>query len=66
MVAGAVKGSMEELMAPENEIAVFKEMVKLTVQSVVLQRVKFNALVNEGFTEAQALELCKDLNPYKK
>lgn len=34
-------------------------MLQLLVAQAPLIRAKFNALVKEGFTEAQAIELCK-------
>ena len=41
----------------------FREGSAMLLEAIVLQapliRAKFNALLKEGFTEAQAIELCK-------
>lgn len=41
----------------------YREHAPMVIDAIILQapllRAKFNALVKEGFTEAQALELCR-------
>lgn len=47
----------------ENAVRKYREGAQLLSQAVIAQapliRAKFNALVKEGFSEAQAIELCK-------
>ncbi len=46
----------ESLRQLERDLPVLLEMQKLSAQMI---RAKFESLVAEGFTETQALELCK-------
>ena len=65
--AGATLSTMDGFNAAikENTNEDFLALVKATQQIAALHRLKYLALVKEGFTTEQALELCKGLNPFK-
>ncbi len=50
--------SKEALRKMREELPMILELYAITS---IMTRAKFNELVREGFTEAQALELCKSL-----
>lgn len=50
-------------MASAIEIAIIEALLELSTLEARVTRHKFMALVREGFTEAQAIELVKKVNP---
>ena len=58
---GRIWDSAEFKKMLENAIEQLPEQIKFQHYTAKVTRVKYLALIEEGFTEAQALELCKSV-----